>query len=336
MDQTEWIKLMLQAGFLEEGKEWRIFSESSLKNDTVVFEGIGIASISSRAMGRRLFEKLGEEFASASDVLMVKKDGSKVQVPLKELMDAMGDDPVLVAWYPDRMIRKRKKLASMDDFLNTMRALREEGGCPWDRMQNHATLRTFFIQEVYEVIDAIDNGDYENLKEELGDVLYQIAFHARIEEEKGKFTFQDVVDGINNKMRRRHPFVFKKKEPKAGKTVEESWENRKKFEKNRKYLLDGVPKSLPSLLLACIIQKKVSSTTVKLPMESCFSVDETWRNTIKVVETGDRTEKEEKCGAFLFELVRVLREAGIDPELSLHRFCIGYMRKFNTLEDTLR
>lgn len=336
MDQTEWIKLMLQAGFPEEEKEWRIFLESSLKNAAVIFEGIGIACIASKAMGRRLSEKLGEKFDGLSDVLVVKKNGSKYQVSLKELTDAMDGGPALVAWHPDRMIRKRKKPASMDDFLSTMRVLREEGGCPWDRMQDHATLRTFFIQEVYEVIDAIDNGDYENLREELGDVLYQIAFHARIEEEKGNFTFQDVVDGINDKMRRRHPFVFEKKGPKAGKMAEESWEIRKKFEKNRKYLLDGVPKSLPSLLLACIIQKKVSSTTVKLPMESCFSVDETWRNTIKVVETGDRTEKEEKCGAFLFELVRVLREAGIDPELSLHRFCIDYMRKFNTLEDTLR
>lgn len=124
------------------------------------------------------------------------------------------------------------------------------------------TLRTYFLQEVYEVIDAIEENDILNLKEELGDVLLQVVFHARIAEENGEFSMQDVVDGITNKMVKRHPFVFEKMSKEDLFAVIKNWEKRKRKEKNRKYLLSGIPKCLPSLLLACIIQKKVSSVGI--------------------------------------------------------------------------
>lgn len=336
MTQADWIVLLSENGILKEGLNWRFFTNSSLKNEAVDFEGIGIGLSHSGYDVKNISERLIHVFTDTSLVKLVRQDGLVKPITLRGLSSYLLESPIAVVWGPSSMERKSAQPASFAELAETMKILREEGGCPWDRAQDHVTLRTYFIQEVYEVIDAIDHGDYDNLKEELGDVLYQIAFHARIEEEKGNFNLQDVINGINDKMRRRHPFVFDAKVVKSADIGEESWENRKKIEKNRKYLLSGIPKSLPSLLLACIIQKKVSSTTVKLPMESYFSVDDAWRNAIKVVETGDRTEKEEKCGAFLFELVRVLREAGIDPELSLHRFCIDYMQKFNSLEDTLR
>lgn len=120
------------------------------------------------------------------------------------------------------------------------------GGRPWDRAQDHRSLRTYFLQEVYEVIDAIDKDDMVNLKEELGDVPLQIVFHARLAEKEGFFTMQDVVDGINEKMIRRHPFVFEKITVEETKKALGDWETRKRL-KNRKYLLSGVSKDLQVL-----------------------------------------------------------------------------------------
>lgn len=147
---------------------------------------------------------------------------------------------------------------------------------------------------------------------------------------------QDVVDGIANKMVKRHPFVFEKMSKEDLFAVIKNWEKRKRKEKNRKYLLSGIPKCLPSLLLACIIQKKVSS--VGIYDLTAFREDEKplWRNaTQREVQTGNRM-GEESAGAYLFELARVMQEKGIDPELSLHSFCVNLMRRFSEFEDGIR
>lgn len=225
---------------------------------------------------------------------------------------------------------------TLKPIIDTMKTLREPGGCPWDRSQNHMTLRTYFLQEVYEVIDAIEENDILNLKEELGDVLLQVVFHARIAEENGEFSMQDVVDVITNKMVKRHPFVFEKMSKEDLFAVIKNWEKSKRKEKNRKYLLSGIPKCLPSLLLACIIQKKVSS--VGIYDLTAFREDEKplWRNaTQREVQTGNRM-GEESAGAYLFELARVMQEKGIDPELSLYSFCVNLMRRFSEFEDGIR
>ena len=234
------------------------------------------------------------------------------------------------------IIKKEMEKFTLKPIIDTMKTLREPGGCPWDRSQNHMTLRTYFLQEVYEVIDAIEENDILNLKEELGDVLLQVVFHARIAEENGEFSMQDVVDGIANKMVKRHPFVFEKMSKEDLFAVIKNWEKRKRKEKNRKYLLSGIPKCLPSLLLACIIQKKVSS--VGIYDLTAFREDEKplWRNaTQREVQTGNRM-GEESAGAYLFELARVMQEKGIDPELSLHSFCVNLMRRFSEFEDGIR
>lgn len=146
---------------------------------------------------------------------------------------------------------------------------------------------------------------------------------------------QDVVDGITKKMVRRHPFVFGKITEEETRTLLGDWEKRKRLEKNRKYLLSGVSKDLPSLLLACIIQRKVSSNG----RENIFfteDIQEEIRNEIsRRLSTGTTQEKESRIGAFLFALDRVISEAGIEPELALHKISIQRMQEIHSFEEML-
>ena len=173
----------------------------------------------------------------------------------------------------------------------------------------------------------------DNLKEELGDVLFQILFHAALAEKEGFFTMQDVADGVNDKMVRRHPFVFDKTGKDSTLSAPREWEKRKRIEKNRKYLLSGVPKGLPSLLLTCIIQKKVSSNGLQnllfpedLPADMKQKISQ-------FLEDDREMDREKKAGAFLFHLVHYLQEKGIEPELALHRSDTAFMSRLHSFED---
>jgi len=251
-----------------------------------------------------------------------------------------GEAELWIFFTPETMKRRADAAFTLEPILSVMRCLREEGGCPWDRAQDHKTLRTYLLQEAYEVIDAIDKKDMENLREELGDVLYQIVFHARIAEEAGLFSMQDVVDGIAEKMVRRHPFVFGEISAEETLAVLGNWETRKLAEKHRRHLLDGLSESLPSLAFACIMQRKVSSIckerAVSLPeAEECF--DSSWEKAIRSAEDDGGTEKTELCfGEALFAAVCLLRSCGIDPELALHRFNHLVAERLCTLEDELQ
>ncbi len=238
---------------------------------------------------------------------------------------------------PEDMLRAEASEFSLKRIWDVMNALRDEGGCPWDRAQDHAMLRTYLIQEAYEVVDAIDHHDMENLKEELGDVLYQIVFHARIAEEEGAFTMQDVVDGISDKMIARHPYVFGHMTAEETAELLGNWEVRKIREKKRSHLLSGLSGSLPSLAFACIMQKKVSSISKEsVSVEEIGPVCEaSWKKALAVSKTGSEEEKERALGKALFETVRLLSALGVDPELSLHRYNRLYAEALGRLEDTL-
>ena len=224
---------------------------------------------------------------------------------------------------------------SLSSIEKTVERLLAPGGCPWDRAQDHLTLRTYFLQEVYEVIDAIDKNDMVNLEEELGDVLLQVIFHAALAEREGYFSMQDVVDGITHKMVRRHPFVFGHMTMEETKEALGDWEKRKRLEKNRKYLLSGVSRYLPSQLLACIIQRKVGSNG----RENIFfreDIQEDIRKLISsILSKGTTQDKEFLAGAFLFAIDRVFGEAGVEPELALHRFSLQFMDQFQAFEREL-
>ena len=156
---------------------------------------------------------------------------------------------------------QRKDFYSYEDFLEIMRLLRAPGGCPWDREQTHSSIRRNFLEETYEVLDAIDHDDASGMCEELGDVLMQVAFHAQIEAERGRFTMANVVDGVARKLVYRHPHVFGDVQADTSQQVLANWDVLKRREKGQRSTADAVeavPHTLPALWRAEKIQSKTA------------------------------------------------------------------------------
>src|SRR5208337_309069 len=155
-----------------------------------------------------------------------------------------------------------KKFIPMDSLqklLDIMERLRSENGCPWDREQTKESLTPYLIEETYEVLEAIGENSPQKIKEELGDLLFQIVFHCQLAKERGEFSMEDVINAITEKMTRRHPHVFGDAKFETSEKVLKQWEDRKKEEgKNRESILEGVPKELPSLLKAHRIQSRAA------------------------------------------------------------------------------
>lgn len=223
-------------------------------------------------------------------------------------------------------------------FVDVMRRLRSVEGCPWDRQQTHMSLRRYLVEETYEVLEAIDNQDDENLCEELGDVLFQILFHAQIAGEEGRFTLQDICQHAADKMIERHPHVFIKNASFTANEVVKNWENQKNKQKNRKNILEGVPKGLPSLSFACKIQEKTARVgfdwkTVKPVWDK---LQEEWDEVREALNKNDANHLEEECGDVLFATVNVLRHLGVEPETALHRANHKFCTRFHYMEQCMR
>lgn len=216
-------------------------------------------------------------------------------------------------------------MTNLDDLIATAHKLRAPGGCPWDAEQTHESLLTYLIEETYELIDAVQSNDPEAIKEELGDVLYNVIFHSDIAEANGEFTIQDVAKYMEDKMKSRHPHVFgtdEEKEEFAAKTgddVMKSWDTHKKKEKpERESVLDGVPVAMPSLALA----NKVVGKAEKLGL-------------LEKGQSPIQVETDEELGTLLLAIVSAARVNGIDPEMALRKATTELMadiRKFEVLE----
>ena len=205
-------------------------------------------------------------------------------------------------------------------LVDVMAALREPGGCPWDREQTHQSIRSNFVEEVYEFLEAVDNEDYENMCEELGDVLMQVVFHARMAQEAGHFDLQDVIDGVTDKLIRRHPHVFGETKVDNSAQVLVNWEAIKKEEKQeRKHILDGVTKDLPALLRAYKIQGKAAKVGFDWDnTESVWAkVEEELGELKEALQAKDAQEAEKELGDVLFAIVNYARKFHIEPEVAL-------------------
>ena len=224
-------------------------------------------------------------------------------------------------------------------LLEIMRRLRDPAcGCPWDREQTFATIAPYTIEEAYEVAGAIEDEDWAHLKDELGDLLFQVAFHARMAEERGLFEFGDVVNAIVSKMIARHPHVFADQErPETAAAQTTAWEEMKRVERAAKppSLLDDVPRTLPALTRAEKLQKRAGS------------VGFDWESAPKVVEkiaeeageiaeaqaAGAGPEKlEEEVGDLLFAVANLARHLKIDPEKALRTANAKFVRRFRAIE----
>lgn len=221
---------------------------------------------------------------------------------------------------------------TFDDLVELMAFLRAPGGCPWDAAQSHESIRRNFIEEVYEAVEAIDNKDVPLLKEELGDVLLQVVFHAQICAEAGEFDMGDVCTGIVKKLIRRHPDLFPVSPDLQGK----SWDEIKQAEKR---LTSGskdaaqVARSLPALIYADKVQTRVARTGFDWPdAEKAMNKVEEEAAELRQALT-DNTNVEEELGDLLFAAVNVARLRGLDPEETLMRATDKFRRRFAKVEE---
>ena len=335
MTTKEIITLLASRGLLSEDDSFTLMKkEEAASAPLALCHPLIIAGLSEAERGE-LAARLLAIYEGASPVLLIRFNGNILRLTIEEFNSYEMAGEMLFFFDSRKAKRKGVTPFSLTPIEKTVKTLLAPGGCPWDRAQDHRTLRTYFLQEVYEVIDAIDKNDMANLKEELGDVLLQIVFHASLAEKEGYFSMQDVVDGINEKMIRRHPFVFEKITLEETQRALGDWETRKRIEKNRKYLLSGVSKDLPSLLLACIIQKKVGSNGLTEALDGEPISKDMEAEIQSILAEEDPKDREEKAGRLLFALDRVMSEKGVEPELALHRFSTGFMERWRAFEEML-
>jgi len=218
-----------------------------------------------------------------------------------------------------------------------MAQLRAEGGCPWDREQTHETLRQYLLEETYEVLEAIDQGRYNDLKEELGDLLLQVVFHAQIAAEEGRFTISEVLQAIADKLLRRHPHVFGQAEIRTAQEQTVHWENVKQSE-GKESVVDGVPRELSALLRAHRIQSKAA--TVGFDWENVEQVwpkvEEELLELRRACQLGDQKKVEEELGDVLFSLVNLSRFIRVNPEDALRGTVDKFVRRFKQVERELK
>jgi len=230
----------------------------------------------------------------------------------------------------------------IDELLHIMARLRDpHKGCPWDLKQDWRSIVPYTIEEAYEVADAIEQGDFTGLKSELGDLLFQVVFYARMGEEQGYFDFADIVDAICEKMIRRHPHVFADARHEDDAALREAWEAEKRRERSERNeassVLDGVASALPALVRADKLQKRAARVGFDWP-DAAGAMDkllEELREVRQAVEAADQEALQDELGDLLFAAVNVARLLGVDAEQALRRGNRNFETRFRTMEELL-
>lgn len=227
-------------------------------------------------------------------------------------------------------------LHKFDTLVAIIARLRAPDGCPWDKEQTHQSLRENLLSEAYEVLEALDDGDKDKLREELGDLLLQIVLHAQIAKDNGEFKIDDVIKSISGKIVRRHPHVFGSKKVKDADEVMHNWEVLKKEEREEGVsILEGVPQEMPALAYAYEISRR--AVRVGFEWEDIEGVIDKLAEEIREIKESDsREEKEKEYGDLLFTLVNIARWEGIDAEAALRQANRKFFRRFAYMEELCR
>lgn len=222
-----------------------------------------------------------------------------------------------------------------ENFVEIVRRLRRE--CPWDREQTHESIRYGLIEEAYEVVEAIDANDIEELKRELGDLLLHVVFHASIAEDKGEFTLKALIDDITQKLIRRHPHVFGDTQVSGPQEVKQNWEKIKLAE-GRNSVVEGVPRELPALMRALRIQDKASKVGFDWEKKEDVwkKVQEEMAELQREVSTGNHERIEQEFGDLLFAIVNYARTLHTNPEYALRKTVDKFIERFRYIEHRLR
>ncbi len=227
-------------------------------------------------------------------------------------------------------------MSNFPSLVRIMERLRGEGGCEWDRVQTHASLRQYLLEEAHEVVDAISRKDPGLLREELGDLLLQILFHAQIAREQGDFDITDVISSISEKMVRRHPHVFSDASASTPEAVSLQWEQIKKTMENRNHssLIGGVPRSFPALLRGAKITKKAARAGFDWENtgQVLGKVGEEMEELKEAISGGDSEKMEHELGDMLFALVNLARFLNVNPEVAMASANERFERRFEAME----
>ena len=225
---------------------------------------------------------------------------------------------------------------NLEELISVIAKLRAPDGCPWDREQTHSSLRPNMVEEAYEAVDAIDDGDIPNLREELGDVLLQVVLHAQIAKDNNEFDIEDVAKELSEKLIHRHPHVFGNQKVESTQDIIDNWDKLKKEEKTyRKSVLDGISKSQSALMSAQKISKKV--VKVGFEWDSVDSLQDCIKSEYKefeeAVEAGDKDHMEDEMGDIFFATVNLARWYKIDAEQALLRANKKFVKRFKKMEE---
>ncbi len=240
-----------------------------------------------------------------------------------------------------------EKRADIQKLVDLVARLRGENGCPWDKEQTRESLKPMLIEEAYEVLDALDGENPTELKEELGDLLFQVVFHAQIAYEYGEFHLADIIDRLHEKMIRRHPHVFGDADLKTSRDVLQNWEDIKAAEKgvesssqpdSGKSLLDGIPARLPALHTAYQMTAKASRVGFDWSrLEDIIAKLQEETKELEEAHAGQNSRKvASEVGDLLFVVVNIARFLGIDPETALRRANHKFSRRFRYVESAIK
>ena len=231
-----------------------------------------------------------------------------------------------------------KKGEGLNKLVEIMNTLRGKDGCPWDKEQTLESLKQYMLEETYEVFEALDKNDIEEHKEELGDVLLQIVFQARLRDEKNEFDIEDVISTICEKLVRRHPHIFGDVKVKDSKEVMSNWMKIKKTEKKEyKSALDGVPKALPGLIKSYRLQEKASRVGFDWPDVSGVKqkIKEELSELEEAVKSNKTEDIEHELGDVLFAIVNYARFLNIQPESALQKCNNRFVNRFSFIESKM-
>ncbi|TYP94980.1 XTP/dITP diphosphohydrolase [Fodinibius salinus] len=232
------------------------------------------------------------------------------------------------------MAKSRTPTKEFKDLVDIVQILRKE--CPWDRKQTHESIKDNLIEEAYEAVEAIDTGDFNDLKKELGDVLLHVVFHSRMADESDTFTIDDVIYSIQEKLIRRHPHVFGDKEAEDEEQVAENWENIK-LKEGKESILDGIPKQLPGLIRAQRMQEKAANVGFDWPEfnQVWDKLEEELQELRDALEEGDQKQTQKEFGDLLFSLVNAGRFFDLNAEDSLRQTNRKFIQRFQFIEEQL-
>lgn len=231
-----------------------------------------------------------------------------------------------------------KETPPFERLVATMKVLRSKEGCSWDRKQTHKSLLPYLIEEAYEVHEAVENEDYQHLKEELGDLVCQAVFHAQLADERGDFNINESITHIVEKLIHRHPHVFGEKKDLKPQEVRDQWEKIKVNSGEKKSVLGGLPKSMPALTMAFRVGEKAGGVGFDWdnPKEVLEKIDEEIKELKEEINNLDNDKISDEIGDLLFAVASLSRKMDINPELSLKKSLNKFTDRFHRLEEEIK